>query len=146
MPQAREHFNICRLLGVKSGLVVITKTDLVEEELIQLVREEAEELVAGSFLEGAPIVTASAKTGTGLDELRTTLLTLARQVPKRSLDLVTILPIDRAFTMRGFGPVVTGTLISGEIAEGMELDLLPTGSKVRVRGVQVHGQAVPKAF
>jgi selenocysteine-specific elongation factor len=145
MPQTREHFEICRLLDVRHGLVVLTKTDLVEEELLSLVRAEAEELVAGSFLEGAPIVPASVRTSEGLDELRTALRQIAAKIPERSTDFVTRLPIDRAFTMKGFGAVVTGTLIAGKIATGDELELLPAGRRVRVRGVQVHGAAVDQA-
>ncbi len=145
MPQTREHFDICRLLGVSKGLVVITKTDTVEEEMISLVRDEAEELVAGSFLEGAPVVAVSARSGQGLDELRTTLRQIASEVPPRSADFVTRLPVDRAFTMKGFGAVVTGTLVSGEICEGAELELMPAGLRVRARGVQVHGASVPCA-
>jgi len=145
MPQTREHFDICALLGVRQGLVVLTKTDLVEDELLSLVRAEAEELVAGSFLEGAPILAVSARTGAGLDELRAALRQIAGDVPARSLDFVTRLPIDRSFTMKGFGAVVTGTLISGEIAAGDELELLPIGMRVRARGVQVHGASVSEA-
>jgi selenocysteine-specific elongation factor len=142
MPQTREHFDICRLLNVRRGLVVITKTDLVEEELLALVRAEAEELVAGSFLEGAPTVPVSARTGEGLEELRSAIRQIARETPMRSSDSVTRLPIDRAFTMKGFGAVVTGTLVSGEIVEADELELLPVGMRVRARGVQVHGASV----
>jgi selenocysteine-specific elongation factor len=145
MPQTREHFDICRLLDVRQGIVVLTKTDLVEEELLSLVRAEAEELVAGSFLEGAPIIPVSARSGDGLEELRGALREIAAGVPARSLDFVTRLPIDRAFTMKGFGAVVTGTLVSGEIAAADELELLPVGLRVRARGVQVHGTSVPKA-
>ena len=145
MPQTIEHFDICRLLGVNKGVVVITKTDLVDEEMLLLVQEDARELVAGSFLDGAPIVPVSSRTGAGLERLRTTLKTIADEVPAKSSDLVTRLPIDRAFSMKGFGAVVTGTLISGEIAEGAALDLLPKGISVRVRGAQVHGKAVEKA-
>lgn len=145
MPQTREHFEICRLLGVRQGLVVLTKIDLVEEELLLLVRDEAEELVANSFLEGAPVVAVSARTNAGLDELRATLRQIARDVPVRSPDFVTRLPIDRAFTMKGFGAVVTGTLVAGEISAADELQLLPEGSRVRVRGVQVHGASVDRA-
>ncbi|MDQ1639952.1 MAG: selenocysteine-specific elongation factor [Pyrinomonadaceae bacterium] len=145
MPQTREHFDICRLLGVVHGVIVITKTDLVEEEMLSLVRAEAAELVAGSFLEVAPMIAVSAKTGAGLEEFRATLHQIAAEIPKRSADFVTRLPIDRAFTMKGFGAVVTGTLVSGEISEGDELELLPAGARVRVRGVQVHGAAVRTA-
>ncbi|HEY3042137.1 MAG TPA: selenocysteine-specific translation elongation factor [Pyrinomonadaceae bacterium] len=145
MPQTREHFDICRLLDVRQGLVVLTKTDLVEDELLSLVRAEAEELVAGSFLEGAPILPVSARTGEGLEEFRAALRQIAEDVPARSSDSVTRLPIDRAFTMKGFGTVVTGTLVSGEIASGDEFDLLPAGLRVRARGVQVHGTSVSRA-
>jgi selenocysteine-specific elongation factor len=145
MPQTREHFDICRLLGVKSGLIVITKADTVDEEMISLVRAEANDLVSGSFLEDAPIVTVSAKTGAGLDDLRVALHEVASAVPGRSVDLIPRLPIDRAFTMKGFGAVVTGTLVSGEIAEADELELLPSFTPVRARGLQVHGKAVSSA-
>jgi selenocysteine-specific elongation factor len=145
MPQTREHFDICRLLGVRKGLVVLTKKDLVDEELLQLVRSETEELVAGSFLEGAPIIAVSSRTGEGIETLKQALRETGLEVAARSADLVTRLPIDRAFTMRGFGAVVTGTLIAGAVAEGDELELLPQASRVRVRGVQVHGSAVPQA-
>ena len=145
MPQTREHFEICRLLNVQQGLVVLTKTDLVEEELLSLVRAEAEELVAGSFLEGAPIIPASVRSGVGLAELRAALHQIAKVIPERSSDLVTRLPIDRAFTIKGFGVVVTGTLVAGEIATADEFDLLPIGRRVRARGVQVHGTLVSRA-
>lgn len=145
MPQTREHFDICRLLGVRNGLVVITKSDLVEEEMLPLVEAEAREMVRGSFLEGAPIVTVSAKTGAGLDELKSELIEIGKRVPARSADFITRLPIDRSFSMKGFGAVVTGTLISGKIGEGDELELLPAATKVRVRGLQVHGQPVTEA-
>ncbi len=145
MPQTREHFDICRLLGVRNGLIVITKSDLVEEEMLPLVEAEARELVRGSFLQDAPIVTVSAKTGAGLDELKSTLIEIGKRVPERSADFITRLPIDRSFSMKGFGAVVTGTLISGKIREGDELELLPPAIKVRVRGMQVHGQSVTEA-
>ena len=145
MPQTREHFDICSLLGVKRGLIVISKTDLVEEELLPLVIEEARDLVAGSFLEKAPVIAVSAKTGAGLDRLREALLQVALQVPERSARLIPRLPIDRVFVMKGFGAVVTGTLVSGSIAEGDELELWPPLNRVRARGVQVHGSPVQRA-
>ncbi|HEV7472524.1 MAG TPA: selenocysteine-specific translation elongation factor [Pyrinomonadaceae bacterium] len=145
MPQTREHFEICRLLNVRQGLVVLSKADLVEEELLSLVRAEAEELVAGSFLEGAPIIPVSVRSELGLEELRVALRGIAASVPARSADFLTRLPIDRAFTMKGFGAVVTGTLIAGEIATADELELLPAGRRVRVRGVQVHSASVSRA-
>lgn len=145
MPQTREHFDICRLLGVRTGLIVITKRDLVEPDMLSLVETEARELVAGSFLAGAPVVAVSAKTGAGLDELKRLLTEIGSRVPPRSSDFITRLPIDRAFSMKGFGAVVTGTLISGKIAESDELELLPPMIRVRVRGLQVHGNAVSEA-
>ncbi|MDT7808633.1 MAG: selenocysteine-specific elongation factor [Acidobacteriota bacterium] len=145
MPQTREHFEICCLLGVRAGLVVLTKADAVDEELLELVRAEAEELLAGSFLEGAPVVAVSARTGQGIEELKAALRTSAHGVPERSPDTLARLPVDRSFTMRGFGAVATGTLIAGEIKEGDELELLPGGVGVRVRGLQVHGAGVRKA-
>ncbi|HKS10973.1 MAG TPA: selenocysteine-specific translation elongation factor [Pyrinomonadaceae bacterium] len=145
MPQTREHFDICRLLGVQNGLVVITKKDLVEAEMLPLVEEEAQALVSGSFLEDAPVLAVSSKTGEGLEELRAQLIEISERVPPRSADFTTRLPIDRAFSMKGFGTVVTGTLISGQIAEADELELLAPAVKVRVRGLQVHGHAVEQA-
>jgi selenocysteine-specific elongation factor len=145
MPQTREHFDICRLLDVRKGLVVLTKKDLVDEDLLQLVRAETQELVAGSFLESAPIIAISSRTGEGIEELKGTLREIGLEVAPRSAEFVMRLPIDRSFTMRGFGAVVTGTLIAGEIAEGDELELLPPAARVRVRGVQVHGSQVKRA-
>jgi len=145
MPQTREHFDICRLLGVQKGIVVITKRDLVDNEMLELVQDEASELVAGSFLEGAPIIAVSSKTGEGLDQLTNSITEVAQEISPRSTDFITRLPIDRAFTIKGFGAVVTGTLISGEIKEGDELELHPVNKKLRVRGAQVHGRAVARA-
>lgn len=146
MPQTREHFDICRLLGVCNGLIVITKKDLVEDEMLMLVEDEARELTKGSFLEGSPIVSVSARTRAGLPELEKALADIARKVAPRSAELVTRLPVDRAFSMKGFGPVVTGTLVSGAISEGDELELLPARLDVRVRGLQMHGHAVTHAY
>src|SRR6267378_4581799 len=145
MPQTREHFEICRMLGVGSGLIVITKSDSVDDELLGLVREEAADLVKGSFLEQAPIVSVSARTSAGIDVLRETLSRLAASVPPRPADLVPRLPIDRSFTVKGFGTVATGTLLSGSINEASVLELLPAGTRVRVRGIQVQGNPVSEA-
>ncbi len=145
MPQTREHFEICRLLEIKSGLIVLTKTDLVDEELLELVNLEIAELVENSFLENAPVVSVSAKTGAGIEELKEKLKTLAVQIPTRKNETIARLPVDRAFSIKGFGAVVTGTLISGEIAETDELELLPICKKVRVRGLQTHGKSVKAA-
>ncbi|MGH9941715.1 MAG: selenocysteine-specific translation elongation factor [Pyrinomonadaceae bacterium] len=145
MPQTREHFDICRLLGVGAGLVVLTKLDAVDEELLELVRLDVGELVAGSFLADAPVVAVSSRTGEGLDQLKERLHEIALTAPARSSQTVARLPVDRAFAMRGFGAVVTGTLVAGEVREGEEMELLPAGRRVRVRGVQVHGRAVGTA-
>jgi len=145
MPQTREHFDICRLLGVSNGLVVLTKTDLVDEEMLVLVEDDARELIAGSFLADAPLVSVSSRTGAGMDQLKSQLVDLGKRVPPRSKDFTTRLPIDRAFSMKGFGAVVTGTLISGKITEGDELELLPLKVNVRVRGLQVHNKSVHDA-
>lgn len=145
MPQTREHYEICRLLEIKSGLVVLTKTDLVDAELLELVNLEVAELVENSFLEHAPVVEVSAKTGTGIEELKSKLKTLAEQTPARKNETIARLPVDRAFSIKGFGAVVTGTLVSGKIAETEELELLPINKKVRVRGLQTHGKSVKSA-
>ena len=143
MPQTREHFDICRLLGVGAGAVALTKADLVDDETLELVRLETRDLVAGSFLDDAPVVPVSARSGAGIDALRDVLARLAADAPGRSDDGVARLPIDRAFSMRGFGTVVTGTLVSGRIAVNSELMLMPGGRRTKVRGVQVHGEARP---
>jgi len=145
MPQTREHFEICRLLETQTGLIVLTKKDLVDEELLELVNLEISELVENSFLQVAPIIAVSAKTGEGIEELKQTLKNLALQIPARKNETVARLPIDRSFTVKGFGAVVTGTLISGEINETAEMEVLPMGKKVRVRGLQTHGKTVKTA-
>ena len=139
MPQTREHFDVCRLLGVGGGLVALTKSDLVDEEMLELVRLETRELLAGSFLDGAPLVPVSARTGAGLDDLRRALAALAEGAPGRRDGGVPRLPIDRAFSVKGFGTVVTGTQASGVIEGEGELALMPAGRRVKVRGLQVHG-------
>ena len=145
MPQTREHFHICRLLGVPRGLVVLTKCDLADAETQAIAELEARELVAGSFLEGRPVVRASARTGEGMDALRAALLGLARETPPRPSEGLLRLPIDRVFSMKGFGTVVTGTLVGGELATGEEVEALPSGRRARVRGLQVHGEPVERA-
>ena len=139
MPQTREHFHICRLLGIPRGLVALTKCDTADADMQALAEMEVRELVAGSFLEGAPILRLSARTGQGLEALRDALRTLARAVPPRPDEGLLRLPVDRAFTLRGFGTVVTGTLVSGTLAVGEEIEVLPAGRRARVRGLQVHG-------
>ena len=145
MPQTREHFDICRLLEVKSGLVVLTKTDMVDEEMLELVRLDAAELVENTFLENAPVALVSAKTGAGIEDLKQILREIALEIPARKNETVARLPIDRSFSVKGFGAVVTGTLIAGEIKTGDELELLPTGKKVKIRGLQTHGKTVESA-
>ena len=140
MPQTREHFAICSLLHVNAGLVVLTKSDLVDADTLELCRIEARELVKHSFLDGAPIVAVSARTGMGLGALRQELAALAQRVPHRPSNGAVRLPVDRAFSMKGFGTVVTGTLVSGAIHPDDTLSLLPQGRSVKVRGVQVHGR------
>ncbi|MCY7345019.1 MAG: selenocysteine-specific translation elongation factor [Pyrinomonadaceae bacterium] len=141
MPQTREHYEICRLLEIKSGLIVLTKTDLVDEELLELVKLEVAELVENSFLENAPVIAVSAKTGAGIAELKEALRQIALKIPARKNETVTRLPIDRSFSVKGFGAVVTGTLMAGEINEADELEILPFERNVRVRGLQTHGKA-----
>jgi len=142
MPQTREHFEICRLLGIPGGIVALTKCDVADPELQELCRREILELTAGSFLEGAPLVRCSARTGQGLDELRRQLSELRREDRGERERGPLRLPVDRVFTMRGFGTVVTGTLVSGRVETGEELELLPSGRKTRARGIQAQGQPV----
>lgn len=145
MPQTREHLNILRLLEVKKGLVALTKSDLVDAEWIDLVRDDLARALTGTFLEGAPILPVSSVTGEGLDELRRTLDRLLPEVESKDPLSFTRLPIDRSFIRPGFGPVVTGTLAGGTIRIGDRLEILPLGEEVRVRGLQVHGEKVERA-
>lgn len=145
-PQTREHFDICRLLGLRKGLVAITKADLVDDDILDLVRMEVEEFVKGSFLEGAPVVVTSAETGAGLDELRARLAELARDVQAKDASRPFRLPVDRAFSIRGFGTVLTGTLVAGSVAREDEVELHPGGRRLRVRGVQVHNEPAERAY
>jgi selenocysteine-specific elongation factor len=140
MPQTREHFHICRLLRVPTGLVVLTKSDLADPETLELARLEVRELVAGSFLRDAPIVAVSSRTGEGLPLLKDTLVTMASAVPARRSAGPARLPIDRVFSMKGFGTVVTGTLVSGRVEAEQVLAVLPPRRDAKVRGLQVHGR------
>lgn len=144
-PQTREHFDICRLLGIRSGIVVLTKTDLADRDIADLVRLEVEDFVTGSFLEGAPVVAVSSATGAGLGELRRELERIALAVPEKNASGHFRLPIDRAFSAKGFGTVITGTLISGAVRKEEEVELYPTGRRLRVRGVQVYGKPAEQA-
>jgi len=139
-PQTREHFEICRMLGVQTGVVALTKADLVDPELLELVRLEVDEFTAGSFLEGAAKIAVSSVTGEGLAELRSELERTARRVQVKSASGWFRLPVDRSFTMKGFGTVVTGTLISGVLKPEQEVEVYPLGRRLRVRGLQVYGE------
>jgi selenocysteine-specific elongation factor len=144
-PQTREHFDICRLLGIQHGITLLTKSDLVDSDTLEVVRLEIEDFLRGSFLERAPILPVSSLRNTGLDELKRVLIHLANTIPTRSPDALTRLPIDRVFTMKGFGTVVTGTLLAGAVRKEDELELFPARKRLRVRGVQVHGNTAEKA-
>jgi selenocysteine-specific elongation factor len=146
MPQTREHLDICQLLGVKKGLVALTKTDMVDPDWLGLVTEEVRDYLAGSFLEDAPIMPLSSRTGEGLDALKSELARLAGEVEEKKGEGPFRLPVDRVFTVTGFGTVVTGTLLSGEITVGDEVEVLPSGLACRVRGIQTHGKKSDKGF
>jgi selenocysteine-specific elongation factor len=145
MPQTREHFEICRLLRVPAGVIALTKADVADADMQELAALEVKELVAGSFLENAPIVRVSAKDRRGLGDLETALVAAARAAPVRQGDGPPRLPIDRAFTIKGFGTVVTGTLVSGEMKQEQDLVILPRRRPVKVRGLQVHGHSTSSA-
>lgn len=139
MPQTREHLEIMDLLGIKTGMVAITKTDIVDDEMVELVQEEVEETVAGTFLEGCPMLPVSSETGAGIDELKSKLLEIAESVDTVKSHELFRMPIDRVFSITGHGTVATGSVISGEVSAGETLELLPEGREVRVRSVQSHG-------
>jgi selenocysteine-specific elongation factor len=147
-PQTREHFDICRLLSVRRGITVLTKSDLVDNETLDVVRLEVEEFLRGSFLDPAhsPIVAVSSLNGAGIDQLKQALVKVAAEVPAKDSTALARLPIDRVFTMKGFGTVVTGALVSGTIRKEEELQVFPIGKRVRVRGVQVHGRTADLAL
>ena len=147
-PQTREHFEICRLLSIPRGITVITKADLVDEDTLSVVRMEIEDFVRGSFLDvsRSPVVAVSALKGTGLDELKREIIRLSAEVPARDTEALLRLPIDRVFTMKGFGAVVTGTLIAGKVRKEEEVEVFPSRKRARVRGVQVHGSLTDQAI
>ena len=145
MPQTREHLEICKLLGIKYGLVALTKMDMVDEEWIELVSDDVTSFLKGSFLEGAPIIPVSALTGKGLPEFVKALDTLCHGIPERSSSGLFRLPVDRVFSMKGFGTVITGSLVSGGIGVGDTIMIYPSGIQAKVRGIQVHNRAVDQA-
>lgn len=139
MPQTREHLDICQLLGVRRGLVALTKSDLVDPEWLDLVIEEVREFLAGSFLEDSPVIAVSSRTGSGLDRLRDELGLMAGDLEQKRGEGPYRLPVDRVFTVAGFGTVVTGTLHSGTVMLGDAAEVLPSGLRCRIRGIQTHG-------
>ena len=145
MPQTREHLDICQLLDVRAGVVALTKSDLADEETRELCRLEVAELVEGTFLEDAPVIDCSSTAGTGLEELVQALEQAGEKARARRAEGPFRLPIDRVFTLKGFGTVVTGTAVEGRLAAGDEVELLPGGRRLRVRGLQVHGEAAESA-
>jgi selenocysteine-specific elongation factor len=145
MPQTREHLDICRLLSVKKGLVVLTKIDLLDRELLELIKEEVTEIVEDTFLKNAPILPVSSVTGEGIPQLVSALDLLSQEISERSSGGLFRLPVDRVFTMKGFGTVVTGTMISGSLSLGETIQVLPSGLEGKVRNLQVYGRSVEKA-
>ncbi len=145
MPQTREHLDICDLLGIRHGVIVLTKRDLVDDAWLEMVTADVREAVAGTFLAHAPIVPVSTRSGSGLDDLRATLATVVAALPPRSASGVFRMPIDRVFTVKGFGTIVTGTILGGEVTATSELVVIPSGLPVRVRGIEVHGAPAERA-
>ena len=145
MPQTREHLAICDLLHVKKGLIALTKTDLVDKDWLVLVQDEVREYIKGTFLENSPLVPVSSKTGENLPLLVQELAGLAAEVTPKSPNGILRLPIDRVFTMKGFGTIVTGTLLSGMISTEQEVDILPRGIRTKVRGIQSHNLTVQRS-
>ncbi|MGH9174290.1 MAG: selenocysteine-specific translation elongation factor, partial [Vicinamibacterales bacterium] len=146
MPQTREHLAILDLLEIERGIVVLTKRDLVDDEWLELVTEETREALAGAALASAPIVPVSSTTRAGFDDLKRTLAALLDDLPERADTGKPRLPIDRAFTVAGFGTVVTGTLVGGPLDVGQEVELLPDRLRARVRGIQSHGRKVERGL
>ncbi|MDF1593904.1 MAG: selenocysteine-specific translation elongation factor [Desulfobacterales bacterium] len=145
-PQTREHLEICILLGIQHGVIVLTKTDLVDEEWLELAKEDIQDFVQGTFLEDAPMLPVSALTGSGIPELVSTLDDLCASIPERALSDIFRLPIDRVFTMKGFGTVITGTLISGKVQVGDSVMIYPSQTTSKVRGIQFHNDSVAQAY
>ena len=145
MPQTREHLAICSLLGLNAGFVAVTKVDLVDDEWLELVRDDINGFIEGSFLEGCPVIPCSAQNGSGIDEINAAVARLADQLSGRPANGILRIPLDRVFTMHGFGTVVTGTIIAGTVRTGEEVVFLPSNVKARVRGLQVHSDSVEEA-
>lgn len=142
MPQTREHMDILGILGIEKSILVLNKCDLVDEEWLELVEEEVQDELKGTFLENAPVVKVSAATGQGLDELKDTIERLTRdELEEKDIQTIPRLPIDRVFTLSGFGTIITGTLISGKITKEDVLEMYPIGKECKIRSIQVHGQS-----
>ncbi|MCH9045393.1 MAG: selenocysteine-specific translation elongation factor [SAR324 cluster bacterium] len=142
MPQTREHLHICDLLDIRQGIIVLSRTDLADEELLELCAEDVRETVQGTFLEDAPIVPVSAVTGQGLAELKSELARLTTRIQGHNLEHPFRIPVDRSFTMKGFGTVVTGTVVAGRLLREDPITQYPHGAPLRIRGLQVHGRQV----
>ncbi|SNR60195.1 selenocysteine-specific translation elongation factor [Desulfurobacterium atlanticum] len=146
MPQTKEHLTVCEMLGIKKGIVVLTKVDMVDDEWLELVEEDVRDYLKGSFLENAPFVRVSSKTGEGFDILKEEILKLVKNIPENKEYSFPRLPVDRVFSVKGFGTVVTGTLSGGLIEEGEELSVYPSLKSLKVKGIQVAGEKVSKAY
>jgi selenocysteine-specific elongation factor len=142
MPQTREHMEICNLMGIQHGIIALTKTDMVDEDLLELALDDVNDFIQGTFLEGKPIVPLSSTTGEGLEEFIATLESICKQIPQRKFSSIFRLPVDRVFSMKGFGTVITGTLASGTIHVGDDIMVYPKRITSKVRGIQVHSSSV----
>jgi selenocysteine-specific elongation factor len=146
MPQSREHLAICDMLKIKTGLIALTKTDLVEKEWLQLVQDEVKAFVKNTFLEGAPIIPVSSRTGENLDLLKKTIREIALSISPKTSGGLFRLPVDRVFTLKGFGTVITGTAVSGRVSVEDQIEILPSNIRTKVRGLHSHGKAIDTAF
>ncbi len=146
MPQSREHLHICNLLKIKSGLVAVTKADLVEKDWLELVEDEVRDFIRGTFLDGTPVLPVSSKTMLNLDALKEKIQEIALQVEPKPTRGLFRLPIDRVFTLKGFGTVVTGTAVSGSISVDQDVDILPSAIHSKVRGLHSHGKSIQTAY
>ncbi|MCP4719161.1 MAG: selenocysteine-specific translation elongation factor, partial [Desulfobacteraceae bacterium] len=145
MPQTREHMEICNLMGIQHGIIALTKTDLVDEDLLELALDDINDFVQGTFLEEKPIIPLSSATGQGLDKFIATLESICDNIPERKFSSIFRLPVDRVFSMKGFGTVITGTLTSGSINVGNDIMVYPKKIVSKVRGIQVHSSSVDNA-
>ncbi|MFV2081425.1 MAG: selenocysteine-specific translation elongation factor, partial [bacterium] len=145
MLQTREHLDICQLLGTRGGVVALTKTDLVDDEWLEMVTEDVREYLTGTFLDRAPVIPFSSQDGSGGKELLAAIDEAVKSVSSRSDAGIFRLPVDRVFTMKGFGTVITGTLISGTISEGEEVQFYPDDARAKIRGLQIHGEKNPES-